>query len=135
MTRRWFPAAVALAAAALVGCSDKRATAPVHGTVTYKGKPVPTGMVLFVPKEPGPTATGRIGPDGQYRLSTYGSDDGAVLGEHSVMIAALEDLGDKPPDAMNLPKSLVPEKYGDYRKSGLSAEVKPDDNTVDLPLK
>ena len=73
----------------LAGCgrNDGLITAPVMGKVTYRGKPLPNGTVMFVPGE-GPAATGEISRDGSYRLST-GSLDGAVLGNHKVSITAL----------------------------------------------
>src|SRR5262245_11925796 len=105
MTKRWMTAAAALGVAALAGCSDNLPVAPVHGVVTYKGKPVTTGLVMFVPTAGGPGASGKIGRDGSYRLTTYKPDDGAVPGTHTVTVSAYEELpDDKPPDINNLPK-------------------------------
>ena len=69
------------------GCSPKGGmpTAPVSGTVTYQGNPVTSGTVMFVPQT-GKAATGNIGPDGHYTLTTYDEGDGAVLGTHRVEI-------------------------------------------------
>jgi hypothetical protein len=138
MTRKFFVVSVLVVAlGAVAGCSHGgRAVAPVSGVVTYAGKPVPTGTVVFMPLESGPPAYGNIGPDGHFTLSTYSPGDGAVVGKHAVMITALEQL---PPELANnpnrLPKMLIPLKYNDTRTSTLTAEVASGDNTIDFPLK
>jgi hypothetical protein len=138
MRRKWF--IIPLLAASfwvLAGCSrGDRPVARVSGVVTYNGKPLTTGTVMFVPIESGPPAYGKIEPDGRYKLSTYSSGDGAVIGKHAVMITALEQL--TPEEAANplrSPKLLIPMKYNDTKTSGLTAEVTSDDNMIDFPLK
>jgi hypothetical protein len=122
----------------VLGCSKKTGmpTAPVVGKVTYRGKPVPTGTVMFTPDE-GPAATGNIAPDGTYRLTTYREGDGAVIGRHKVTITALQDMGNLLPEQRSpTPPPLVPVKYLSAETSGLTAEVKPDvTNTIDFHLK
>jgi hypothetical protein len=96
---------------------------------------VTTGTVTFVPDRPGPAATGAVGPDGTYVLSTDGRA-GAVLGRHTVMVVSLEDsAGRLPEERKPLPGLLVPEKYGNNRRSGLSAEVQEGENAIDFDLK
>jgi len=117
-----FSLVVALAA----GCTRKGGleTAPVSGKVTYRGKAVPTGTVMFVPDE-GPAATGEIGSDGAYKLTTYTTNDGAVLGKHKVTVTALQGMGDALPEQRSpTPPPLVPAKYLSGETSGLTAEVK-----------
>jgi hypothetical protein len=121
-----------------LGCSSsgELTTAPVSGKVTYNGKPVPNGTVMFVPDQ-GPPATGEIAKDGSYRLSTYtdGGGDGAVLGNHKISITALQDTsGALPEQRSGTPKAIVPRKYLSHETSGLTAEVRAGDNTIDLPL-
>lgn len=120
------------------GCARKTGmeTAPVVGKVTYRGKPVPTGTVMFTPEE-GPAATGNIAPDGTYRLTTYREGDGAVIGRHKVTITALQDMGNVLPEQRSpTPPPLVPVKYLSAETSGLTAEVKPNvTNTIDFHLK
>lgn len=126
-----------LGLAACWGCSrgGELPTAPVTGKVTYKGKPVPSGTVMFVP-EKGPAATGEIAKDGTYTLSTYSKNDGAVLGKHKIAITALADMGDRLPEEQSpLPPPLIPDKYLNQDTSGLTAEIKEGPNTVDLDLK
>ena len=121
---------------AIVGCSSSgdRPTAPVKGTVSYKGKTLTAGTVMFVP-DSGPAATGEIQPDGSYELSTYGTNDGAVLGSHKVTITALEDMGGALPEQPKaLPAPVIPAKYLSQETSGLRVEVKADGNVIDFPL-
>jgi len=122
-------------AVAASGCMRKSGpeTAPVFGKVTFKGKPLPNGTVMFVPGE-GPAAYGEIGSDGNYRLSTNNAD-GAVLGTHKVSITALGDIGTALPEQRNpLPQSLLPRKYLNHDESGLTVEVKRGDNVVNFDL-
>ena len=117
---------LSLAAVVMTGCSKKGAleTAPVSGKVTYRGKAVPTGTVMFVPDE-GPAATGEIDSSGSYKLTTYSTDDGAVIGKHKVTITALQGMGDALPEQRSpTPPPLVPAKYLSGETSGLVAEVK-----------
>jgi len=139
--RRLFSGIVAIAALAsaigLLGCGAKgdHTTAPVNGKVTYKGQPLPTGTIMFVPGE-GPAATGEIAKDGSYRLSTYANDDGAVLGKHKVSITALQNVGAGLPEQKSgTPPSLIPKKYISDQTSGLTAEVKAGGNVVNFELK
>jgi hypothetical protein len=120
----------------VVGCGPKgdMATAPVKGKVTYNGAPLPSGTVMFVPEQ-GPAATGEIRPDGTYSLGTYGTNDGAVLGNHKVSITAIADMGDMLPEAQSpTPPPLVPQKYLSHESSGLVVEVKSGTNEVDFDL-
>jgi hypothetical protein len=130
-----FIIAVGLFLATAAGCSPKLGleTAPVSGKVTYKGKPLPNGTVMFVPGE-GPAAYGEIGKDGAYRLST-GNIDGAVLGNHKVSITALQNVGEALPEQRSpTPSSLLPAKYLNHENSGLTAEVKRGKNEVNFDL-
>ena len=128
---------VALAAAVclLAGCgSDQLKTAVVRGTVTYNGKPVPNGTISFVPVS-GPNATGEIQPDGTYTLTTYRKGDGAVLGQHTVVIVAMEDTSKRLPEERNpLPPPIVPLKYTSLATSDLRADVKDQENTINFTL-
>jgi len=58
----------------------------VTGKITCKGKPVNYGSVMFVPAQGGTAATASVEPDGTYRLSTFGTGDGALVGEHKVVV-------------------------------------------------
>lgn len=76
-------------AAAIAGCGRAPfPVAPVHGRVTIDGQPLASGKVLFAPiaqddrLEAGKWAMGTVQPDGTFVLSTYGENDGAIVGDH-----------------------------------------------------
>jgi hypothetical protein len=110
----------ALASVALfvsVGCEKSPYDlAPVRGTVTVDGQQLQEGKVMFTPvaKEgelnPGKPAFGRIGPDGTFVLSTYGNEDGAIVGEHGVTVV---NMADKSVDsgAFKFSRVTLPRKY------------------------
>jgi hypothetical protein len=140
-------------AAFLLGCGDtgKPPLGRVSGKVTYNGQPVTKGIVSFVPRggpgsQTGQTATGEIGSDGSYTLTTFDKGDGAVLGEHTVLVSAREEdpaikgHGMPIPDAkgrVNIKpaKLLVPEKYATVANSPLRYTVHEGDNKNDIELK
>jgi hypothetical protein len=101
----------------LPGCSDGRpARVPVAGKVLIDGKPVGIGAVRFTPAD-GRPATGELGPDGSFRLTTFDLADGAVVGTHTVTIHSTEELS---------PTQLrwnVPKKYQMAGTSGLTQKI------------
>lgn len=144
---------LAVAAAIVVGCggdTGKPKLGRVSGKVTYKGQPVTKGIVSFVPSggpgaETGQAATGEIGPDGEYTLTTFDKGDGAVLGEHKVLVQSREDDpslsgGGMPiPDSrgnfnIKPPKYLVPQKYETADQTPLRFTVKEGSNSYNIEL-
>ena len=118
-----------------LGCGDTKKTALVKGRVTYKGLPVTSGTITFVPEGNAPSATGNLSPDGTYELTTYKPNDGAVLGKHSVMIVAIDTQVTRlPEDRSPLPPPIIPTKYLDNNTSGLIAEVADKENVIDFEL-
>jgi hypothetical protein len=107
--------------------SGQLPVAPAGGKVLYRGKSLEFGSVMFQPNA-GPPARGIIQPDGTFQLSTYGVNDGAVLGTHRVRVACFESQQANAPARAEagLGKSLIPSKYANLASSGLHVEVKPD---------
>jgi hypothetical protein len=111
---------------AAAGCSKRFEMGQVTGRVTYQGKPLPEGNVMFVPDN-GFAAAGGINPDGTYRLLTKKPFDGATVGHHKVCVM--------PPfvpppgyPAFNL-------KYQDAETSGFEFIVKGgEENVCDIDL-
>jgi hypothetical protein len=156
MTRRAlvaFTVFLTVLAAQLVGCGgdpNKPKLGKVSGTVTYKGQPVTKGMVTFIPsggpgRQTGQSATGEIGPSGSYTLTTFEPGDGAVLGEHIVLVQSRQEDpsiegGTMPiPDAQGRinnqpPKDLVPTKYAAVETSPLRLTVQEGSNTLNINL-
>ena len=130
---------IVVVTAMLAGCSsgDQFPTEKVSGKIMYRNAPVTTGTVVFVPEGDMPSATGEIKPDGTFQLTTYDEHDGAVIGKHSVMVTAVEDMSNMlPEERSGTPRSLVPPKYSNYTTSGLTAEVtEGEPNSVTLELK
>ncbi|MCC9608667.1 hypothetical protein LOC68_09120 [Blastopirellula sp. JC732] len=116
---------------ALVGCGARGPEmGDVMGTVTYKGKPLGTGTITFVPETDGlPMGYAKIGADGTYEGYTDEFGKGVPIGKHRVMIMAVKDNG---PEAAAM--ALIPFKYSSDRQSGLTAEVAAGENTVDFKL-
>jgi hypothetical protein len=119
--------------------------AKVSGKVTYKGQPVTSGRVAFTPEaskgsSSGQVATGDIGSDGSFRLTTFDTNDGAVLGQHIITVQVLqgnENMGKPKPDGTfdyKLPKSVVPVKYTEADKSPLRYTVVEGTNNYEIEL-
>ncbi len=151
-------ALLTLAVAVWVGCDSrpKYEHATVRGKVTFDGKPVKYGSVLFVPVETPQDgavrpASGSIAPDGTYELKSE-ADAGAILGDHKVVVIAVDggkiEAGSAgnaapapapgPSDGMRKAagrfKSLIPQKYSDPAKSPLIKKVESGINTIDIEL-
>ncbi len=135
---------VALSWTIITGCgSSQPATVSVSGRITYAGKPVSTGQIMFQPEQ-GQPAMGEIDADGRYTLSTFKPGDGAVLGKHCVTIEAKRESGGSAPKSRReelsagyrppVVQRLVPEKYAYPETTTLTAEVTSDTKTIDFDL-
>jgi hypothetical protein len=115
------------------GCGQKAASVGlVRGTVTLDGKPLQFGNVVAIPSA-GPSAEGVI-QNGQFELSTFGKNDGAVSGTHKVIVTAREPAQGSRSEPI-AGKLLVPQRYTNPDVSGLSIEVKAGEvNTPELKL-
>ena len=127
---------------AAIGCgesSDNHALGKVSGKVTHNGQPVNGGVVQLTP---GPTtaakgragkpAAGNVGADGTFKLSTYGTNDGAVVGKHKVIYAPPVIPIDEATHSEN--SKPVKGPYDGLVPSKLDAEVKAGSNTIDIEL-
>src|SRR5262245_14891412 len=76
-------------------------TAKTTGRVVCEGQPVPYVMVFFEPLQSGKQALvgkqgiGHAAADGTFAVSTYGAEDGAVIGKHRVRVGP--PRGGEPP--------------------------------------
>lgn len=113
-----------LAVAAGCSRSDRPPLGVVTGVVTLDGRPLPDAVVLFTPEGPGRTSVGQTDAEGRYRLAYLRDILGANHGPHVVRImTATEDNGRR---------ERLPPRY--HRRTQLSAEVLPGDNTIDFSL-
>jgi hypothetical protein len=140
----------AVSAMVLVGCSgaavdpNRPKVVPVSGVVSYQGQPIEGAVVTFNNQAANTTGSAKTDSAGRFVLSTFGKNDGAVPGPQMVAIQRVEVI-DKTPLGVDvsaggkaLPPEirwLIPQKYSDPTKSGLTAEVSasgPNDFKFDL---
>ena len=127
-----------LVAAFLVsGCGSKGPVRPethaAGGTVLLEGQPVPGAHVTYqLASDPTRIAYGTTNDQGEFALTTFETNDGAVAGDYVVKVMKLEsapaaDQGSIPPGGPPPPppppKSLIPAKYGKFETSELKATV------------
>ncbi len=127
--------AALLISLALTGCAGKEPTPetlPVTGTVTYKGKPLPAGSITFYP-ESGMPGSGPLNEKGEFTLTTFAPGDGAVRGQHKVVVRAFNssaDVGLGNPSK----ESNIPSKYNDVSTTPLTATVQDEVNELTFDL-
>jgi hypothetical protein len=133
---RWISCCAALAVlAATAGCgrpAHQLETAPVSGSITLDGEPLPSGYVV-VPTAKGRMASAKIQPDGTFVFTTYKKGDGVQVGIHPVTVDEVpRDEFSSVPANLRLP---IPERYKSAGTSGLTVEVKPGEkNRIELHL-
>ena len=108
----------------LAGCNQRPPTAPVSGVVTYRGKPLTHGSIMFQP-DAGPPGRSVIGPDGTFTLWTFEEGDGAIVGRHRVRVVSFDESkkGDATQKETTTGSSLIPQWYAYIRSSGLEYQV------------
>lgn len=130
------------------------------GTVMYKDKPV-EGATVTYHYDDGNFANGVTDSAGKYQLVYLGRPGGAALGKCKVTVAKLEasampaapvvenpktpeewkakqealmSAGKKGAEKKGAAKSLIPDKYADPLKSGLTTEIVSDESKNDYPI-
>jgi hypothetical protein len=126
-----------LIVAALAGCSpsDPLGLAPVTGVVTYRGKPLDHGKVVFTPQSgtPGPQAVGELDAQGRFRMRTAGRD-GAAAGKHLVTVHCRRIVTPEEARRLVIGELLIPTKYANEVESPLRFEVKRGNNEYTITL-
>jgi hypothetical protein len=150
----------------VAGCSGsgRPAIAPVRGTVTYKGRPVAGATVVFLCSGAPRLAVGKTDERGEYRLTTYEPNDGAMIGNHVVTVkkkdleaetadtnvavtgqalhgealssAIAQSMRESSQQAKKAEKagSLLPTKYAYLKTSDLRKDVVDGENVINLDL-
>jgi hypothetical protein len=105
--------------------------APVSGSVKF-GSEVPAGAQLtFVPvarTEEGIQSSAVVRPDGTFRVSTYGTEDGAPVGEYVVLAQWFKPV--KGEDGNAGGPNVFPKTYADPTKSPIKVTVKEGSNEL-----
>ena len=138
----------------LSGCNSGPKVAPVRGRVTYNGKPVTGGKIMFYP-EHGRPSLGTIAEDGTYSLTNKVAGDGAQVGQHKVTIESTKVHPGSTIEAKSVEEEmsqarkgyppgkwlvagkldwLVPEKYSRLESSTLTATVEDKSNVIDFDI-
>jgi hypothetical protein len=142
----------------LAGCGSREPpTGVVSGTVSFKGKPLPEGVVTFINEEEGRIANGAI-KDGQYEVpnapvgpcgievtvntgQTPASFNAASRGRREMAMKRArengQDVSDSAPTAPQEKRNVVsiPGRYGRAKTSGLKLTVAEGQQTYDIELK
>jgi len=144
----------ALTLATVSGCggSDHPETSPVSGVVSLDGVPLAGASVTFIRAGAAVFSTGLTNHQGEYALTTFKPDDGAIVGNNIVTVtmpAIPQQKQQQAPDSpMNAeyfdllresqseaPKAKLPAFYADPQTSGLLIHVTPGENVHDIELK
>jgi hypothetical protein len=119
--------------AAIAGCDGQGAgLASVKGTVTYQGRPLEEGRIVFQPPQ-GRPSSGAIKAGQIVEVTTFKLGDGAPAGPVKVAIQATKPDPKDPTGMATI--SLLPTKYADPASSGLTATLergKPNELTFSL---
>ncbi len=130
--------------AVLPACSKAIKTEGVTGVITYNGEPLADATVKFIPTDAtGSQSYGKTNEKGEYKLQTLlgAADAGTTPGEYKVTVDCIETVetgnmieenGEEKPETVA--ESLIPAKYNNAETSGLTATVKPGDNTINFDL-
>jgi hypothetical protein len=125
--------------AVLAGLSGCDSTYAVPNVTTYKvegqvllpnGQPVTNAKVTFVPKAldgKSLPASGEVGSDGKFVLTTKETGDGAAAGDYYVRVAPTTLVTNT---GKTKAKAPFPLKYSDVDSSGIEITVKPEANVL-----
>lgn len=133
---RWF-GALALAAVVIPGCGRGEVLGKVYGQVTFQGRPVTAGVIVFSNAEKGVHITADLTREGRYVVE-MAKGYGLPLGDYQVAINP--PLPDTPPVGP-IPKSKIkeypeiPPKYRRAEMSGLTLTVREGENPFDVDMR
>jgi hypothetical protein len=130
MNRAGRPVASGLALLAALATSACGGTGELHGVVTYAGKPLPGGTVVFVGPDNRPVRA-PISPDGKYEAR--GVPAGPV--KIAVLSPPPPPFPRKPGAPPAPPTMRIPPQYADPNTSGLSHTATTGAQQHDIDLK
>jgi hypothetical protein len=132
---RWLVPSLTLLLLTTVGLSGcGRKFGSVSGKVTYQGKALSSGLVVFVDKDGKVSQPAGIEVDGSYAA------ENVPVGQVTACVETLPlsggDGGPNAPKDQPRPRFVpIPPKYKDAKQSELILEVKPGPNTYDIELR
>jgi hypothetical protein len=104
---------------------------PVSGSIKF-GAETPAGAkVTLVPvarTEEGINSSGVVKSDGTFKISTYGQEDGAPLGDYVVLVQWFRPLSGE--DGNTGGPNVIPKDYSDPKKSPVKVTVKEGSNEL-----
>lgn len=118
---------------AAAGCGGPPKTYVVHGMVVFPdGQPLTRGTVEFeaLNQTKPITASGEIAKDGSFQLGTFAMNDGAIAGEHRVVVISDYEIGTDVERPGELPPPQLDPKYRSFKTSGLKFTIKPQMNNL-----
>jgi hypothetical protein len=120
----WAAALLLAALLGVAGCGNGLVSA--SGRLTYKGKPVPSTVVYFLPEDGSRRSTGLTDDDGHFSLRFSRDLSGVKIGKHTVYlrydVSAEEETHQIPPKASAQIRSVIT-RYGDPKTSPLHYAV------------
>jgi len=133
---------IVLTALTCLGCSDSNPfpVAKVEGIVMCDGQPVPDVLVQFDPVRTGSSAlVGKrsqavTNGDGQFVLTTYNRNDGAIVGKHEVRVAATQTTAKDCPAALSLYDTVTEVEVEKGKKNIFTIDVPVRDRRVRLAI-
>jgi len=110
----------------------------VSGSVTFDGKPVTEGLVIFQNPAKGIYMTDEVDAEGRYEI-IMAQGAGLPLGEYQVSVSPplpktpeLGDIPGRPSAADQFPN--IPQRYRDPQTSGLALVVEEGSNHLDIAM-
>lgn len=150
---------LALGVLVIPGCGVSSANtniAEVWGKVTYAGKPLTNGVIVFVPMDQFHTnwGVGQINHEGMYRLSTHIPQLAMKAGSYRVCIRpqppTLAEVNGSPKErreaekareaeggvteVVTVARTEIPERFLDPTTSGMVVPISPSTNRIDIDL-
>lgn len=121
----------------LTGCSgdanveNRIGTIPTNGVVKLDGVAVGQATVIFHSTDHKVAARGMTNDEGEFSLTTYEQDDGAVPGKHTVTIEKVEQRTTPDPRGEPHPPKVeeiwhLPKRYADAKTTDLTATITKD---------
>ena len=116
--------------ALLTGCGGEYyEVAPVSGTITLDGQPLPNARIGFEPRRQGDTPNAGPGSyaktdsAGRFALETLDGRSGAVVTTHDVWIRTLVAPADRSGETIEAAPEKVPARYNDATTLTFSVET------------